>query len=101
MGKETCIVIRLTKEEKEKIEIKAKAAQMSVSKYVRTQSINGQTTDYKHLLSCYAQLQRIGNNINQAVRIMNTYHSNQDGEFDYIYNQFLKVKEIIEKLIKG
>ena len=97
MGKDTAIYLRIGEEQKKALEKKAQAAGMSLSSYLVEQGLHGKVVDYTELRKVYPQIMRIGNNINQATRIMNTYHSSTGEEFSFVYQEFLKLRDLLEK----
>lgn len=72
---------------------------MPLSQYLIAMGRRGKIVNYDHLLKCFIQLRRIGSNINQSVRIMNTFHSDCDGEFDYVLRQLDKVQSVLDQYI--
>lgn len=92
--------IRLTKAEAERIHEKAGAMNMSVSEYVRRAALGRKIKDYTDLRRLIREVNYIGHNINQAVKIMNTYHAFEGGEFSQIQKDFLQLRLMIEKYIK-
>ena len=97
MGKDTAIYLRIEEEKKLALEKKAQDAGLSLSTYLVEQGLHGKVVDFSELRKIYPQLMRIGNNINQATRIMNTYHSSTGDEFDFIYDEFLKLRTLLEE----
>lgn len=92
--------IRLTEEEKEIIRAKANKAGLTMTAYTKKMLLNGEVKSYdkKLLHELKMQIRYIGNNINQAVRIMNMYHDTN--EFEYVYRGYLKLKDVVEKKLK-
>ena len=82
--KETDFHLRLTPKEKVRLQRRANEAKMPLSRYLLEMGLTGKIVNYDYLLKCFLQMRRIGNNINQAVRIMNTFHSDCEGEFEYV-----------------
>ena len=97
--KEVRLDLRLTRREKELLQRRAAGAGMPLSRYLIAMGRRGKIVNYNHLLGCFIQLRRIGSNINQAVRIMNTFHSDCEGEFDYVLGQLQKVQSVLDKYI--
>lgn len=97
--KEVEFHLRLSQREKALLQRRAAAAGMSLSKYLITMGRRGKVVNYDHLLRCFIQLRRIGSNINQAVRIMNIFHSDCEGEFDYVLHQLDQVQAVLDKYI--
>ena len=100
MGKDTAIYLRIEEEKKLALEKKAQDAGLSLSTYLVEQGLHGKVADFSHLRQIYPQLMRIGININQATRIMNTYHSSTGDEFDFIYDEFLKLRTLLEEYLR-
>ena len=95
------IKFRLSAEEKAKIEEQAAAANMTVSEYARKALLNRQVKNYDNVIPLYMQIQRIGNNINQAVKLMNTYKVLNEGDANYIIREFRHVKKLVEEFIEN
>ena len=95
------IDVRLTKTEKEEIKNKARKSKKSVSEFARQSLLKGEVRDYTHLLALITEVNRIGNNINQAVRILNQYNMADERDYNYLYDEFLKLKEAIEQGLLG
>ncbi|MEG2380105.1 MAG: plasmid mobilization relaxosome protein MobC [Oscillospiraceae bacterium] len=100
MNKEEFIKIRVTEEEKNTIRDKASSAGLSVSEYSRRQLIKGKVINSYNLVALIREINYIGNNINQATKIMNMYHAYDGTDFNYIVDEFNKIKELIEDKIK-
>lgn len=98
-NKSEIIKIRVTADEKKAITDKAKNAGMTMSKYIRTSAMGKKVADYSNLLSLVREINYIGNNINQATKIMNTYHAFDGADYDYLYNEFLKLKKVLDGYI--
>ena len=94
---------RLSKEEKNKIIERAEKAGFGkgeLSKYVKQMCLKGRVVDYSELRELNRQLNKIGNNINQAVRIMNTYFDFTGEDFNVIKNEFAEVQELVNQYCK-
>lgn len=99
--KNTRIHFRLTENQKQKIEEKASNANMTISNFVRESVLKKEVKDYSNLLKISREINYIGNNINQAARIMNTYHSPDGSDYNYIIEEFDKLKKFVDEYIGG
>ena len=98
--KETDFHLRLTPKEKARLQRRANEAQMPLSRYLLEMVLTGKIVNYDYLLKCFLQMRRIGNNINQAVRIMNTFHSDCEGEFDYVLREMNRLQDVLDRYIE-
>ena len=73
---------------------------MPLSRYLLEMGLTGKIVNYDYLLKCFLQMRRIGNNINQAVRIMNTFHSDCEGEFDYVLREMNRLQDVLDRYIE-
>lgn len=89
------IILRVTPEEKLQIKERAERADMSVSQFITAAVFNKKVADRKPLLELVREINYIGNNINQATKIMNTYHGFDGADFDYLVKEFTKLKQIV------
>ena len=92
--------IRCTKAEKESIKEKAKAAQLSMSEYVRQKAISGKVikVDSELNLEMVEQLRRIGINLNQQTRRLNTT-GNMPLQLSSVWDRLeIALDKLIEKL---
>ena len=94
------IYFRLTPDEKALIEKKAAAANLSVSQYLIRSATKKKVVNHDHLLQLIKEINRIGTNINQAARIMNTYHPDDTSDIEFIQREFLQVKQIVIEYIE-
>lgn len=97
--KEEVFKFRLTSEEKAVIQEKAKAANLTMSQYAKKLLLSGKVEQKnfaaeKDRLKIKMEMRRIGNNINQAVRIMNMYHDTE--EWNVVYKSYLELKAFLE-----
>lgn len=93
------LIVRLTTDEKNKIKKRAAAAgygERQLSKYVRDMCLNGKVIDYSELRNLVIEINRIGHNVNQATKIMNTYFDFTDKDFSYIQDEVVKIRQLIE-----
>lgn len=77
-GKGTQLHLRLTEAEAARIRAAAESRGLTVSAYVRRAALGGEVppapvADAGELRELYAELRRIGNNLNQIARSMNRY----------------------------
>lgn len=98
--KETGFFLRLTSKEKARLQRRANEAKMPLSRYLLEMGLTGKIVNYDYLLKCFLQMRRIGNNINQAVRIMNTFHSDCEGEFDYVLREMNRLQDVLDRYIE-
>lgn len=98
--KDEIIKFRLSAEEKAKIEERAAAANMTISEFARKALLNREVKNYENVLPLYIEIQRIGNNINQAVKLMNTYKVVNEGDALYLMREFHKIKKMVEGFIE-
>ncbi len=89
----------MSEHEKNIISDKAKIAGMTVSKYVRSVALGKKVADFSYLLSLVREINYIGNNINQATKIMNTYHSFDGADYNYLYEEFMKLKKSVDEFV--
>ena len=75
MNRTTIMKFRATEEEAAEIRRKANAAGMTVSRFLRTAAVNSQVVLYNtaDIFGLRSDLKRIGNNINQIAKAVNTY----------------------------
>ncbi len=92
------IHFRVSAADKKEIEARAAKANKSVAEYVIELALNGASVDYTYLRKLLYEVSKIGTNINQAVRIMNTYYSEGDAEFDYVLREHEKLRDFIYSL---
>lgn len=93
--------LRMSEKEKEIIRNKAKNAKKNMSRYMIDCAINGKTVDYSHLSKLVVAVNKIGNNINQAVRVMQTYYGFDESDFDYFKNEFETLKRLLYEHLDG
>lgn len=98
MKKLELLQVRMTKDEKEQIKQKAKAAHRSMGRYLVLQGIQGSVPDHILSTKIYVELSRIGNNINQIARIANTYHDLDGRDYEDLYNEVMKIKKMFGEM---
>lgn len=101
MDKKSYLRIRLSGEDKTIIQTRAKRADMSMSEYLRSQGTRGKVLHRQDVAKLYVSINRIGNNINQAVKLMNTYHFADDEDTKFLYDELLRIKALVEEYIRG
>lgn len=99
MNKRIQVNLRMTKQEKEFFKKRAEKAGYTLSKYAKICMSNKPLVNKEALLKLIREINRIGNNINQATKIMNTYHTYDDIDYNYIYKEFMELKERIDDFI--
>lgn len=97
--KNNFIQIRVTAEEKVLFKEKADKAGVSLTKYIKECVSKKRLVNSQLLLSLIREINRIGCNINQATKIMNTYHTYDDTDYNYIYREFMELKEKVDEFI--
>lgn len=90
----------VTPKEKARLQRRANEAKMPLSRYLLEMGLTGKIVNYDYLLKCFLQMRRIGNNINQAVRIMNTFHSDCEGEFEYVLREMNRLQDVLDRYIE-
>jgi N-acetylneuraminic acid mutarotase len=98
--KDHCIRLRISYNEKAEIYKRAKISGISTSEYIRKMLLHGKVINRSELSELLYEINHIGNNINQAVKLMNTYLDVSEHDYNYIYNEFLSVKSLVEDNIK-
>lgn len=99
MKRDKYIHIRVSDEEKNLIKEKADKAGLNISKYVKECTSKKRLVNPTLLLSLIREINRIGCNINQATKIMNTYHNYDDTDYNYMYREFTELKEKVDEFI--
>ena len=72
MKKDNVIVIRVTKQEKERLIKKSQEAEMSLSEYLIEQGLEKDIIIIEDVKSFVYELRKIGNNINQLTHLANS-----------------------------
>lgn len=72
MKKDNVIVIRVTKQEKEKLIKKSQEAEMSLSEYLIEQGLERDIIIIEDVKNFVHELRKIGNNINQLTHLANS-----------------------------
>ena len=77
MNRNIIMKFRATEEEASEIRCKAAAAEMNVSRFLRTSAVNSQVVLYNtaDVFGLRSDLKRIGNNINQIAMVANSNKS--------------------------
>lgn len=95
--KNEIIKLRVTQKEKEIIRQKATRLNLTMSKFVRQMALHGKVYDYSELAKLNHEIKKIGNNINQCVKLMYTYFDYSDTDYHYILREFNELRNLIEK----
>lgn len=72
MKKDNMIVIRVTKQEKERLIKKSQKAEMTLSKYLIEQGLERDIVIINDIKNLVFELRKIGNNINQLTHLANS-----------------------------
>lgn len=72
MKKDNMIVIRVTKQEKERLIKKSQKAEMTLSKYLIEQGLERDIVIIEDVKNLVYELRKIGNNINQLTHLANS-----------------------------
>lgn len=91
--KELNFILRLSHEEKEKLEKKAEACGYSMSEYIRS-LINGiepREKPDKEFYDALKEIRRIGVNLNQLARHVNTFGYASNRDFRELYDEVSKL----------
>ena len=72
MKKDNMIVIRVTKQEKERLIKKSQKAEMTLSKYLIEQGLEREIVIIEDVKNLVYELRKIGNNINQLTHLANS-----------------------------
>lgn len=91
---------RVTEEQYEKILSKAEKANMNMSDFVRQSIMSAAVIDTGPLIDLVREVNRIGNNINQATHVMHIYCDPGGGDFDYIADEFDKLKKTVYEFVE-
>lgn len=94
------IKARVTEEQYEKILNKAEKANMNMSDFVRQSIMSAAVIDTGPLIDLVREVNRIGNNINQATHVMHIYCDPEGGDFDYIAGEFDKLKKTVYEFVE-
>ena len=93
MKKDNVIVIRVTKQEKERLIKKSQEAEMSLSEYMIEQALERDIIVVEDVKNLVYELRKIGNNINQLTRLANS------GMIKVVYLD--EAKEELKKIWRG
>ena len=93
------IPVRVSDEDKKKIEERAASANQNVSEFMRQAALKKKIRNYKNVIPLYIEIQRIGNNINQAVKLMNTFGVAEERDLIYLLKEFNIIKKKVEEFI--
>lgn len=97
MNRNIVMKFRATEEEAAEIRRKAAAAEMNVSRFLRTSAVKSRVVLYNtaDIYGLRSDLRRIGNNINQIAMVVNSNRSVYQSDVRELKKQF---SELIEKI---
>ena len=87
--------VRFKPTEVEAVKARAKALGMTVSKYIRLITVNGEVVDYRHLIPLQHELRKIGNNINQVAAMGNKLGYMSDKQSAFVVGEMSKLKKLV------
>jgi len=95
MNRNIVMKFRATEEEAAEIRRKAAAAGMTVSRFLRTSSVNSQVVLYNtaDIYGLRSDIKRIGNNINQIAMVVNSNKEAFYGDIVSLKKQFSELSE--------
>lgn len=98
MNKQTNIIIRLTKQQKDIISQRAKKVNLSVSKYLRESAVNVTIKQQnKDLIGIIIGMNRIGNNLNQIARKVNANFYIEDSAI--LLNELKEIDSTLKNIL--
>ena len=98
MNKQTNIIIRLTKQQKDIISQRAKKVNLSVSKYLRESAVNVTIKQQnKDLIGIISGMNRIGNNLNQIARKVNANFYIEDSAI--LLNELKEIDSTLKNIL--
>lgn len=99
--RDTSFLVRMTLKEQQAIRKKAEAAHMgnNISRYIRTAALQAKVIDTTPLIDLVREVNRIGNNINQAAHVMHVYCDPEGSDYDYIVHEFDELKNLVYKFV--
>ena len=102
MNRNIVMKFRATEEEAAEIRRKAAAAGMTVSRFLRTSSVNSQVVLYNtaDIYGLRSDIKRIGNNINQIAMVVNSNKEAFYGDIVSLKKQFSELSEKINEHLK-
>ena len=102
MNRTKVMKFRATEEEVSDIRRKAAAAGMTVSRFLRTSSVNSQVVLYNtaDIYGLRSDIKRIGNNINQIAMVVNSNKEAFYGDIVSLKKQFSELSEKINEHLK-
>lgn len=95
MNKDKVIVIRVDEKTKRRIKNKADKLGLNMSEYVIKQCISKKLIINEYDKNLMIAANRVGTNINQAVRILNTYHNIEERDYQYLREEFNEFKRLV------
>ena len=102
MNRTTIMKFRATEEESAEIRRKAAAAEMTVSRFLRTAAVNSQVVLYNtaDVFGLRSELKRIGNNINQIAMVVNSNRAVYQSDVRELKKQFSELSEKLNEHLK-
>lgn len=98
MNKQTNIIIRLTKQQKDIISQRAKKVNLSVSQYLRESAVNTIISKpNKDLIGIISGMNRIGNNLNQIARKVNANFYIEDSAI--LLNELKEIDSTLKNIL--
>lgn len=93
------VYFRVTQNEKKLISERAKAAGMSISKYILTISERKRLINPEPVVRLLIEINRIGNNINQIARVANSEHSVSKNQIETVERQMEYLNKKMEAMM--
>ena len=102
MNRNIIMKFRATEEEASEIRCKAAAAEMNVSRFLRTSAVNSQVVLYNtaDVFGLRSDLKRIGNNINQIAMVVNSNKAVYGNDIRDLKKQFSELSEKLNEHLK-
>lgn len=104
MTKDQYIRIRVSQAEKDKIKRLAAAENRNMTTYILKKSLypsrGKKQVNPRELVTLLNEINRIGNNINQAVKIMNIYKTFTNRDYESLQRDFEELKKNVKQFIK-
>lgn len=93
------VYFRVTEDEKKLISERAKAAGMSISKYILTISERKRLINPEPIVRLLIEINRIGNNINQIARVANSERSVSKNQIEAVERQMEYLNKKMEAMM--
>ena len=102
MNRNIIMKFRATEEEASEIRCKAAAAEMNVSRFLRTSAVNSQVVLYNaaDIYGLRSDIRRIGNNINQIAMVVNSNKAVYGNDIRDLKKQFSELSEKLNEHLK-